>query len=94
MTNSDEVQWWGVVDFHGWRDLPEGDAQSVASRTDRVKHACEQAAGFEAWGEPGELTVRWYGAQDLNAALARLHKVTGVDPSDFKSQTSPQRVPD
>ncbi len=94
MASNEEVQWWGVVDFHGWAERPEDDVQSVSSRTDRVKHACEQAAGFEAWGEPGALTVRWYGPTDLNAALAKLHTVTGVDPADFQPRNRPQRVPD
>jgi hypothetical protein len=93
MSDVIEVQWWGVLDFNGWADRPDGDAQSVASRTDRVRHACEQAPGFEAWSEPGCLTVRWWAADDLNVALAKLFTVTGADPADFQPKNRPERVP-
>jgi hypothetical protein len=59
-----------------------------------VLHASEQADGFEAWGEPGALTVRWWAPDDLNAALLKLHAVTGVDPSDFQQRNRPELVPE
>ena len=93
MRDEDEVQWWGVIDFHGWSDQPDEDVRSVRSRTERVIHACQQADGFEAWGAPGALTVRWCAPADKNAALVKLYKVTGVDPADFQQQNRPQLVP-
>jgi hypothetical protein len=86
------VQWWGVVDFNGWSDRPDSDDQSVASRTERALHACEQADGFEAWGEPGSLAVKWWAPGDLNQALARLHVVVGIHPADFRTSERPERV--
>ena len=92
MADDTHVQWWGVVDFHGRPEVP--DVRSMRSLTERVIHACQQAEGFEAWGEPGALTVRWWASVDKNAALAQLFKVTGVDPADFQQRNRPQLVPE